>query len=54
MDKENRIVIGELFKEVLEKQKESVRSVTYNICEITDKDACEMIAKKILAKQKVL
>lgn len=52
-EKNDRIYIGKLFRQVLDKQKESVKDVTYEVVEITDNIACEMIAKKIMKGLKV-
>jgi hypothetical protein len=51
--KEDRIYIGDLMRKVINKQKENVKNVTYNVCEISDKEACELLATKILAGDKV-
>ena len=51
--KEDRIYIGELFRKAIDKQKDNVKKVTYNVCDISDKEACELIATKILAGDKV-
>ena len=44
----HNVLIGPLLKEVLDKQKESISSVTMGVCDPSYWDAGEIIAKKLL------
>ncbi len=46
--KEHTIRIGPLLKQVLDEQMESIKEVTYDICDTSYWEAGEVIAKKYL------
>ena len=49
VEKENYVVkIGPLLKNMLDKQKENVKRETYDVCNTSDYEAGEIIAKKII------
>jgi len=54
-DKKNKIEdftirIGPLLKKVIEKQKEQIKEATYDICNPSDYEAGEIIAKKFIGE----
>ena len=51
--KEFTITIGILLKEVLEKQKDNIKKLTYGCVKSSDYEAGEIIAKKIIEKKLV-
>lgn len=48
-----RINVGPLFKSVLDKQRKNVRDVTFDVCDSSEWEASEMIAKKIIQNKLV-
>ena len=42
------VTIGSLLKDILEKQKENIKKVTYGCVKASDYEAGELIAKKII------
>jgi len=52
-NKEFTVTIGVLLKEVLEKQKENIKKVTYDCVKSSDYEAGEIIAKKVIEKKLV-
>ncbi len=48
-EKENYVVkIGPLLKNTLDKQKDNIKRETYDVCNASDYEAGEIIAKKII------
>ena len=52
MDEENKkqlvAKISPLMREILDKQKEKVKAVTDDVCDCSDYEASELLAKKII------
>ena len=46
--KEYIVKIGVLLRRALDKQRESIKEATYDVCESSDYEAGEIIAKKVL------
>lgn len=45
---EYKVRIGPLLKEVLDKQMQSIKEVTYDVCKTSYYEAGEIVAKKVL------
>ncbi len=43
----HKVNVGPLFKEVLELQRKNIENETYGVCDSSDWEASEIIAKKI-------
>ena len=45
---EHSVKFGPLLRRALDEQRESIRQATYDVCESSDYEAGEIIAKKVL------
>lgn len=45
---QNRIAVGPLMKKVIEQQKKNISEITKGVCDVSNWEASEVLAKKIV------